>query len=75
VLYRGATSQVSARRAAGRGTGGGEETSGSGEFVERLASEAAPVVSQVEARKIQFPGGEEGEKGREVRFKLGAGRR
>jgi len=44
VLYRGARSRVSARRAAGRRTGGGEKTSGTGEFFERRASDGASVV-------------------------------
>ncbi|HKA31203.1 MAG TPA: hypothetical protein VKH82_17615 [Candidatus Binatia bacterium] len=44
MLYRGARSRVSARRAAGRRTGGGEKTSGTGEFFERRASDGASVV-------------------------------
>jgi hypothetical protein len=44
VLYRRARSRASARRAAGRGAGGGEETSGGGEFVERGAGDGAAVV-------------------------------
>jgi hypothetical protein len=40
VLYRDARSRASARRAAGRGTSGGEETSRGSEFVERCAATA-----------------------------------